>query len=94
MALPDGMSARRASKDGSFFSVGKVRRLCEFSVGRYGTSMTNKPTPDEGLVITFDPDATPEEMERFISEMAYALLALARYLVSVEEEGDLGTIRF
>lgn len=56
--------------------------------------MTNKPTPDEGLVITFDPDATPEEMERFISEMAYALLALARYLVSVEEEGDLGTIRF
>ena len=56
--------------------------------------MTNKPKSDEDLVISFNPDATPEEMKRFISEMAYALLALARHLVAVEEDGDLGTIQF
>ncbi|HEY3569931.1 MAG TPA: hypothetical protein VGP73_18500 [Thermoanaerobaculia bacterium] len=48
----------------------------------------------EDLVITFRPDATPEEKEKFISELAYALLALARHLVAVEEEGERDAIQF
>jgi hypothetical protein len=48
----------------------------------------------EDIVITFRPEATPEEEERFISELAYAFLALARHLVAVEEEAELDNIQF
>jgi hypothetical protein len=48
----------------------------------------------EDIIITFKPDATPEEEERFISELGYALLALARHLVAVEEGGELDAIKF
>jgi hypothetical protein len=41
---------------------------------------------DGELVITFRPDATPEEEERFLAELAHALLAIARHVVAVQEE--------
>ena len=46
------------------------------------------------LVITFKPDSTPEEEERFLSELAYAILALARHLVAKEDPSELDTIEF
>lgn len=46
--------------------------------------MTNDQPVD--YVITFKPDATPEEEERFLTELAYAIFAIARHAVAMEEE--------
>lgn len=51
--------------------------------------MQKQEKPDD-FVITFRPDATPEEEERFLNELAIAILAIARHLVDKEEaEGKL-----
>lgn len=61
--------------------------------------MTTTPDPFDDLVITFRPDATPEEEERFLSELAFAVLAIARHIVATQplppdaDEG-LETIEF
>ena len=44
-----------------------------------------KKDPLDDVVITFRPDATPEEEERFLSELAWAILAVARHVVEKEE---------
>lgn len=36
----------------------------------------------DDFVITLKPDATPEQIERFISELAYAIVAIARHVVA------------
>ncbi len=56
--------------------------------------MKKTKNPFKDLVITFKPDSTPEEEERFISELAYAILALVRNLVAKEEPSELDTIEF
>jgi hypothetical protein len=56
--------------------------------------MKKNQNPYEDIVITFKPDSTPEEEARFISELAYAILALARHLVAKEEATELDNIEF
>ena len=61
--------------------------------------MKTTPDPFDDVVITFRPDATPEEEERFLSELAFAVLAIARHVVMSEplqsdEDEKLGTIDF
>ena len=40
--------------------------------------------PLDDFIITFRPDATPEEKDRFLSELAFAALAIARHVVMSE----------
>ena len=49
--------------------------------------MTENKDPFDGLVITLKPDATPEEIDRFLTDLARAIIAIARHLVALEE-GD------
>jgi hypothetical protein len=58
----------------------------------------SKKCPDE-VVITFKPDATEEQIERFLTDLAYAILAVARHVVDKEEQEannveDMDTIDF
>lgn len=46
--------------------------------------------PYKDLVITFRPDATPEEEDEFLTELAYAILAVARHTVNKEIEAQGG----
>ncbi|MEP7010182.1 MAG: hypothetical protein ABJC13_07650 [Acidobacteriota bacterium] len=41
--------------------------------------------PLDDFVITFAPDATPEEEERFLTELAHAIIAVAKHLVDQED---------
>lgn len=43
---------------------------------------------EDDLVITFEPEATEEEKERFLTELARVVLVIARHLVTLEEEGQ------
>jgi hypothetical protein len=60
--------------------------------------MTTTPNPFDDLVITFRPDATPEEEERFLSEFAFAVLTIARHIVATQplesDDDGLETIDF
>jgi hypothetical protein len=61
--------------------------------------MRTTPDPFNDLVITFRPDATAEEEDRFLSELAFAILAVARHVVMSEplrpdKDEELGTIDF
>jgi hypothetical protein len=59
------------------------------TVIRNPTNTEDNMSRDEGeVVITFKPDATGEEKDKFLSEMAYAITALARHLVALEEENE------
>lgn len=42
----------------------------------------------DDVVITFKPDATEEEIDRFLTDLAYAILAVARHIVDKEEAAD------
>jgi hypothetical protein len=46
--------------------------------------MTGAPNQSNEFVITFKPDATPEEEERFLTDFARVLLALARHIIDNE----------
>ena len=62
---------------------------------RIVSSMTALSDPFDGLVITFKPEATPEEEERFIAEFADAVIAVARHLVekqNVPADSDADSI--
>jgi hypothetical protein len=48
-------------------------------------SETITPDPRDNLVITFKPETTPKEEERFLTELAQAILAVARHLVALQE---------
>jgi hypothetical protein len=51
--------------------------------------MTAPPDPFDDLIITFAPDTTPEEEERFLTELAHAIIAVARHLVAKQDgQGD------
>ncbi len=56
--------------------------------------MTTNKHPFDDLVITFKPDATPEEIDRFLTELAQAILAIARHIVAREDGEELDTIEF
>jgi hypothetical protein len=61
--------------------------------------MTTTPDPFDDLIITFRPDATPEEEERFLSEFAFAVLAVARHIIATQpleavDDEKLETIEF
>jgi len=61
--------------------------------------MTTAQQPFDDLVITFKPDATPEEEDRFLTEFAFAILSVARHIVATQpqrpdEEEELATIEF
>ena len=58
--------------------------------------MPKKHDPFKDLIITFKPDVTPEEEEKFIQELARVIVALARHLATKEslEPEDLETIEF
>lgn len=61
--------------------------------------MSTSPHPFDDLVITFKPDATAEEEERFLTDLARAILAVARHVIAVQEgdesgEKELETIEF
>jgi hypothetical protein len=40
--------------------------------------------PFDDIVITFRPDANPEEEECFLSDLAQAIMAIARHVVEAE----------
>lgn len=44
-----------------------------------------KNNPYKNLVITFDPDATVEEEEKFLTEYARAIWAVAKHLVDMQD---------
>ena len=50
--------------------------------------MTTTPDPFDDLVITFRPNATPEEEERFLSEFSFAVLAIARHIVAMQPDDE------
>lgn len=53
--------------------------------------MTKPQDPFDDLVITFKPEATPEEEDRFLTEFAHAIIAIARHLVATQDmsaDGD------
>jgi hypothetical protein len=47
------------------------------------------PSPDD-LIITLKPEATPEEEERFLAELAKVVLAIARHVVAREDSQSDG----
>ena len=47
--------------------------------------MTPIPDPLDDYVITFAPDATPEEERRFLDELAHTIITVARHLVAKDE---------
>lgn len=52
--------------------------------------MTGSPDPFDDLVITFKPEATPEEEDRFTTELAHAILSIARHLVEMQDTSTGG----
>ena len=40
----------------------------------------------EDFIITIDPDAPPEEVERFLNELARVIIILAKHRVEMEDE--------
>ena len=61
---------------------------------RYLLWMKKNNNPSNDLVITFKPDATPEEKDRFLTELAQAILAIARHIVAREDGEELEDIEF
>jgi len=51
----------------------------------YLRRMAKTTDPFEDLIITIKPEATPEEEERFLTELARVILAIARHVVTLEE---------
>jgi hypothetical protein len=47
--------------------------------------MNRVPDSLDDFVITFKPDATPEEEERFLTDLAHAILAVARHVVATRD---------
>ena len=41
---------------------------------------------EDDYIITLKPDITPEEEDRFLTELAHAIFAIARHVVATEEE--------
>lgn len=52
----------------------------------YHVVMKQNQRSNDDLVITFKPEATPEEEQRFLIELAHAIVAIARHVVDTQEE--------
>jgi hypothetical protein len=81
-----------SKQGGNIFNSGTKGILFSPIAIRYPRSMTIKPESfDDDLLITFKPEATPEEEERFLTELAHAIIAIARHIVAAQnEESDEG----
>ena len=82
---------RDQEQGGDIFLFGTNRVLFSSALIRYRRRMTTTSDPFDDLVITFKPEATPEEEDRFLTEFARAILAVARHLVATQDmppDGD------
>lgn len=84
------MRGASRNKELIYCLFGKPRILLSSPVIRYGRRMTATPDPLDNLVITFKPEATPEEEDRFLTELAHAILAIARHLVATQDASSDG----
>jgi len=79
------------NKKAIYSSLAQNRVLFSSATLRYRRSMPTPHDPFDDLVITFKPEATPEEEDRFLTEFAHAIFAVARHLVATQDtpsDGD------